>query len=340
MALRFHDGWDYMATAQLPGRWTSFAGATVGAAASGRNGGKALFFSGNADVITKVIDAQAEWYVGFAYQTSNVTTLTAGGILRFLDGGTLHFDLRLDALGRLLVTRNGTTLSTGTTGLVTNTWYYIEVYVKIGDAGVGLYQVKLNGVDEIHSAGSPVSGDTRNAGNATADTIRFNGATSHNNYIDDVYIGDGTSSFTFLGDCRAEALYPNGNGNSSVLVGSDGNSTDNYLLVDESGAPTTADYVESSTPGDKDTYAYTALTPTSGTVHAVTVLPYAAKTDAGTRSIVTVARVSTTEVDSAVLTLSNTNAYLNEVPRTTKPGGGAWSVSDVNGAEFGVKINA
>jgi hypothetical protein len=159
--------------------------------------------------------------------------------------------------------------------------------------------------------------------------------------FDDLYVCDGTGSAPandFLGDCRVEAIFPSGNGNSSVLVGSDGNSTDNYLLVDEA-APNTTDYVESSTVTDKDTYAYGNLAATTGTVFGVQPVPFAAKTDAGTRSIVSVARVSATEVDSAAKTLSTTYTYYPDV-REAKPGGGAWAIGDVNGAEFGVKINA
>jgi hypothetical protein len=67
------------------------------------------------------------------------------------------------------------------------------------------------------------------------------------------------------------------------------------------------------------------------------LLPYAAKTNAGVRSIASVARLSGTEVDSSDKALSVSYAYLPDI-RETKPGGGAWSISDVNSAEFGVKV--
>lgn len=90
--------------------------------------------------------------------------------------------------------------------------------------------------------------------------------------------------------------------------------------------------------GDKDTYTYEAM-PNSGTVHGVQIIPCAYKTDASARQIYTVARHSGSEVDSAAHTLTTSYAYYHDI-RETKPGGGSWSVSDVNGAEFGVKIAA
>jgi len=216
------------------------------------------------------------------------------------------------------------------------TFHYIEIKVKI-DNTTGTIDCHLDGVSEISGTGL----DTQNTGNATANQVRLGvgaGATWDCAY-DDYYIADGTGGQTFLGDVRVEALFPNGNGNSSQFVGSDSNSTDNYLLVDETTPNGDTDYVESSTVGNKDTYTYTDLTPGSGTVYAVQPIPYARKSDAGTRSIVSVARLSGTEADSSAETLSTTYQYLPDI-RETKPGGGSWTVADVNNSEFGPKVNA
>ena len=44
-------------------------------------------------------------------------------------------------------------------------------------------------------------------------------------------------------------------------------------------------YVDSADVGDKDTYHYTSITPTAGTVRAVQLVPQIRKTDAGARSV-------------------------------------------------------
>lgn len=341
MALRFCDSFDHYVTADIPSKYTSVsAGASI-SAGNGRNSTASLRASNFNVTASKTLDAQATWIVGFAVKLSLIPG-AAAGIFTFVDGAITHVTICVNASGNLEVRRGsqvGTLLGTGTIVLSTGQFYYVEAKVTISDT-VGVAVVKVNGVTDINLSAQ----DTRNAGNATANIIAFpNSAASSGVTIDfdDLYVCDGTGGTNndFLGDCRVEALFPNGDGNSSQLVGSDGNSVNNSLLVDETAPNSDTDYVESSTVSDKDTYAYSNMTPTAGTVAGVQILPFAKKTDAGARSIVSVARLSATEVDSAAKTLNTTYGYLPDV-RETKPGGGAWSVSDVNSAEFGVKVNA
>lgn len=341
MALIFCDSFDHYAAADYLSKWT--LDGTQGlalTAAAGRNGTAAAVFTHGFAYLQKNFAAgMATVIVGMAAKTLSPTD-TNNRLISFYDGSNLHVDLRTDATGHLVATRNGTTLGTGTKILATSVFYYIEMKVTIDDTA-GVVVVKVDGVTDINLS----SQDTRNAGNASVDAVRLNGGSVNQNattwYIDDLYICDtsGSTNNDFLGDVRVEAILPNGDGTTSNLVGSDGNSVNNSLLVDEAAPNGDTDYVESSTVNDKDTYAYGNLTSTSGTVFGVQVLPYARKTDAGTRSIVSVARVSATEVDSATKTLSTSYQYLPDI-RETKPGGGAWTISDVNSAEFGVKVTA
>lgn len=337
MALRFCDSFDHWLAADVNLKWTSSARAqlTTGRFGSGYFMTQVTSPGGS---LMKQIDSQQTWVVGYALKYTGISG-TAPAHLIIRDNGTNQVYLSLVNGYLYLYNGSGTVLGTSTTLLQAGVWYHAELKVKI-DNTTGTYELRLNEVTQF----SGTSADTQNSANATANQIYFQGSnndnSSHSFVIDDVVVCDGTGGVNddFRGDCRVESLYPNGNGNSSVLVGSDGNSTDNYLLVDDT-TPNDADYVESSTPGDKDTYAYTNLTSASGTVHGVQMAPRAAKTDAGTRSIVSVARLSATEVDGPVQTLSTTPTWYFDI-RQTKPGGGSWTVSDVNSAEFGVKINA
>jgi len=277
---------------------------------------------------------------GFAFKMS-AAPVSEGQIFKLYDGATLHVDLRVDSAGHLRVTRNGTALGTGTIVMSTATWYYIEFKVKIDDT-TGTAQTKINGVTDLNLTGQ----DTRNGAAAQLNLFEFNcqsfssGTTLD---FDDFVLMNtaGSTNNDFIGDVRVEFLLPSGNGNSSQFVGSDANSTDNYLLVDDDGPGPDGDttYVESSTVNDKDTYVMQDLTPGTGTVFWVQPVPYARKTDAGTRSIATVARLSATETLSADNALSSTYAWYPDI-RETKPGGGAWSISDVNNTEFGVEVTA
>ncbi len=339
MALRFCDSFDHYAIGDILKKWTDNYSA-AGSLVSARNG-SGLRLGNIQRGYSKTLDSQATWIVGFAFNLGTTLPGADTALVTFIDSATTHADLRLTPSGTLRATRNGTSLGLGTIALSTSTWYYIEVKVTISDT-VGVVVAKVNGTTDINLS----SQDTRNAANSTANVIKILGFTTNAAVswdFDDLYILDGTGSAPtndFLGDIKVEAILPSGNGNSSVLVGSDGNSTDNYLLVDEAAPNSDTDYVESSTVGDKDTYAFGNPTATSGTVYGVQVLPFAEKTDAGVRSIVTVARLAATEVDSAAATLTqNTYLYLPDI-REAKPGGGVWTITDVNAAEFGVKVNA
>lgn len=338
MALIFCDSFDHYATADLLAKYT-LQNSTVTIAASGRFGSGLVCQGGNGRYMARDIPAQTTYIAGFALKFSSSLNGT-GVMFAFRESGTTHVDLRIDSGRHLFVTRNGTSLgSLGLTSLVPNAWYYIEIKVTINDT-TGIVVVKINGVEEINLT----SQDTRNAGSGVINQFAIGTVSTNNNFdpiFDDLYIADATGSSPtndFLGDVRVEALFPNGNGNSSQFTGSDGNSTDNYLLVDETTPNGDTDYVEDLTVGDKDTYTFTNLTPTSGTVYGVQIIPSAKKTDAGTRQITNVARLSTTEVDSAsAYNLSTAYQYYPEI-REAKPGGGTWSISDVNSAEFGFKV--
>ncbi len=80
--------------------------------------------------------------------------------------------------------------------------------------------------------------------------------------LDDVAVNDTTGSIdnSWCGDGHVIALTPNANGDFSQFVGSDGDTTANYALVNEIPANTTS-YVESSVSAKKDLYHLTPATP-------------------------------------------------------------------------------
>lgn len=336
MALLWADPFDMYATASNALTKNGYSAGTI-SAGNGRNGTNSVR-NWNANRVLP--STYSTIILGAAWQWTAIAGLTTT-FLQLKEGATIHVGIGVNG-GKLCILRGTTIIATGTTVINNSQFYYIEVKATIADVG-GSVEVRLNGNG---SAEVSFSGDTRNAGTSgVIDTVTWIavGTTSD---VDDLYICDttdesatyGNANNDFLGDVRVEYLPANGNGTTSNLVGSDGNSVDNYLLVDET-ALSEADYVESSTPGDKDTYAIANLTPTSGTVYAVFALLEAAKTDAGTRSLKTVVRSGGSDVDgSATHTLSTTSAYY--VEKRAKPGGTSWSVSDVNSMEAGPKVNA
>lgn len=158
-------------------------------------------------------------------------------------------------------------------------------------------------------------------------------------YFDDFYACDtlGAAPYnTFLGDVRVSTLVPTASGASSGLAGSDGNSVDNWALVDEL-PPSDVDYVSSNVSGTKDTYVMSDL-PNTAPVLAVQPVMRAHRTDAGTlraRAIIRSGGVDGAGVTQAVGTAPATFTDSMVVNPAT---GAAWTAADVNNMEAGMEV--
>lgn len=334
MAVLDMDSFDGYVTADLQAAGWSGLG-TVSVLAAGRNGTSALRMGDWDEGATRIL-ATPQGTIGLGVAVAvNLMTNTTNTLFDFRDGGTVHVSLKVGTNGSLWFERAGVQIGGATpAGTFVEGSLYLHCFAKvvISDT-VGTVDLWLNG--DATPAISATGLDTRNGGNATVDRIRLGGVVNVNGAptYDDFYLTDGAN----LGDCRVESRLPNGNGNSSQMLGSDGNSTDNYLLVDEAAPNSDTDYVGSPTVTEKDTYTMQDATPATGTVHAIKVTLVAKKSDAGSRSFASVVRLSGTEADSADRALSTSYAYYSDI-RETKPGGGAWSISDWNNVELGVKV--
>lgn len=346
MSLLFIDGFDHYATAQLTAKgWTIDAGIPVIAGGSARTGTGGVTIPNNSAIKRGVAagDTHATLIAGCALNPS--TLATGMRLFGFYGdaGATTHVSIEVSTTGAIVARRGtnaGTVLGTSSAGVVTaGAFNYVEVLVTLHDT-TGVVTVKVNGATVLNLTGQ----DTKNAGTATVlDAIligRTSSVSADSAAVDDFYLCNGAGSAptnTFLGDVRVRTLSPDGNGNSSQLVGSDGNSTNNYQLVDES-PPDTADYVGSVTAGDKDTYTFGNLTELTGTVFGVQRATYAAKTDAGAKSIAHVTRSAGTDYDSADMALSTSAAYALSMREQDPATSAAWAIAAVNAAEYGVKV--
>ncbi len=347
MTLLYFDGFDHYATAQLAAKgWTVGSSTTI--AAVGRTGANGLQFGQAGSYVKRgvaVADEHATLIAGVALNPSVLNDARPVFSFQSDNGATTHVSIEVSSTGAIIARRgnngNGTLLGTSSAGVVISGAYqYIEALVTLSDT-VGVVTVHVNGASVLSLTGQ----DTKSSGTKTVlDTVLIGTVnalvTVVNGTWDDVYICNGAGSApnnTFLGDVRVRTLMPTGNGNSSQLVGSDSNSTDNYALVDEV-PPDTADYVGSATTGDKDTYAAANLAEVTGTVFGVQQLAYALKTDAGSRSLATVVRSNGTDYDSSDLALATTVQYIRSLRETDPDTAAAWTIAGVNAAEFGVKV--
>lgn len=333
----------YNAAADMTRLWTSSGTISINTA-SPRTGSRALLIGANAGSFTRTVagaDEHATFIAGCAFKHS-----ASGNTMQIMAfcadaGATQHVTLERGTNGELIVRRGqlGTILGTSANGLLpTDTYKYVEMKATLHDS-TGTVRVLVDGSEVLNLTGQ----DTKNGGtDAVFDTFRFGpvGSDGFNAYYDDIYIMNGAGSAPnndLLGDCRVRCLNPNGNGNSSQFLGSDGNSTDNYLLVDDATTSGTADYVESSTVDQVDTYTFADLSESAGSVFGVQISTYAQKTDAGARSLAQVTRRSGTDYASSDIALSTSFAFQTQMREQDPSTSAAWTIAGVNAAEFGHK---
>lgn len=325
------------AVADYLGKWTVMSPGSIGTA-SGRYG-NGMRATGANHFCSRSFESQATWVVGFAFRMSVALGNTLN-ILTLLDSAVVHCGVAVqDTTGLLIAWRgtNATVLGTSAAPLAPNIWHYIEAKFTIHDtAGVAI--VRVNGVPVINLT----SQDTRNAGNASANTIRIGSSTTPtpaNLDYDDIYVFDttGSSNNDFVGDCRVERIAPSGAGATTAWTPSAGA---NYACVDEAPPNADTDYVSSLTAGQTDTYACGNLVTTSGTVYAVQATATARKDDAGSRSLALVARPGGTDRLGATQGIGDTYGTYTEIWNTNPDTAAAWTIAAVNASEFGQRLIA
>lgn len=334
MALVFMESFDgYGGTASHMLKWASTPSLQSSAPVA-RTG--TYYMRGFGGGRVNISPATATLIVGFAFYWTGVN---AGSVSlgEVVGGGSLQCTLVLDTDGKVRV-RNGTSSGTvlGTSAsvvIVSGAWNFIEWKVLVANSGT--YEVKVNGVSILSG-----SGDTMNQSTAAIASMSITADANAANGIDDLYVLDSNGSYLndFIGDCKVELLTPQtGNGTNTGLTTSTG--SDHGALVDESPANDDTDYNYGSTPGVKDTYNMTDPA-TTGTVYAVQASLRARKTDSATKTLAVVARENSTDSDGATQAVATSYAQYHQIWEKRPSDNAAWTVSDLTGAQFGMKVVA
>jgi hypothetical protein len=281
--------------------------------------------------VKTLASAVSEFYLRAGVYLSSGTSTQ---IINWQSAGTVLGSCRVVDNKVVMISGTGSTATaTGAISVPTGAWFLLEIRVKIADGASGIFECKVDGVADISYAG-----DTKPGTATTVNQIGFLRSSGTTIYIDDLALDDAA----YPGDGKIIALVPNGNGDSSQLTGSDGNSTDNYLLVDDipMGTGVSDDYTESATADQYDLYALTNTGWASGvTINGV--YPEARALDtvaAGGNCQLGVKPSGASEDWSSNISLLTTATQTKGKWYTTKPAGGAWSISDVDGVQAGFKV--
>lgn len=335
MSLQLIEGFDYynsLSFASLRGWSQSTGGITSVGWSGGRFGGLCYNSTGDGfSALTKSVTGGTTLVLGAAIFVSS--TGTTGEMLTLKSGSTQVCRLQVQSTGNpLRVLNSGSTvIATGTTPINSNTWCYVEVkcFVNTGTPANGSVAVQLNGVSEI----APTTG---NFGSSSMNAITIGPQVNFvHGAVDDVYVLDttGTTNNNFLGDVRVTTHYPNADGTHSQWSPTGGGS--HFSQVNEHPPDGDTTYVSDANPGDIDTYAFDDVDG-GATVFGVQANLYARKDDANTRQIAPVVRQAGTDYVGTTATLGSGYAYYSQL-YDTDPTGSAWTATNFNADEFGVK---
>lgn len=334
--LRFIDGFDHYATAQINQKWTNSNRATI-VPGAGRFGGNAMQVD-SADMggfILKTLDAQNLWVVGFAIRPSGFP-MTNTPILKFHDGQDVQLDLRINFDGTLSLTRHGAPLTGGTSvfALQVGGWYFIEVKVKFSNAiAAGDCQVRVNNNQVINVAAGQ---DCQATANSTANAIWLSG-TAASCAFDDPYICDGVGPLcnNFLGDSKIQTILPNGPGDVTQFAVT--GALANWQAVNTVPPAGDTRYVSGSTPAQRDLYNF-ADPVVTGSIWGIQTNLFARKEDSGERTMAAVVKSGGTEYDGVAFYPATSYLFFTEVrqvdPATALP----WTQPSINALQAGSKI--
>lgn len=304
------------------------------------------FRTGLNNYATKVLDTTYTQirFSGFVYHAGGESGQSPS-LLQLKNGGDVAVDVRWDTDNNTLQLYLGTTqvdTALSAAFAATSNWIHVGIDAKIAGSGGWVY-VYLDGVEVLST-----TGDTTTGASAIDSLIVGSPRTSNRwtnfIYFDDLYLDNlsGESAAAIVPDYRFVPVTPDGNGTASEWDGSDGDSTDNYLLVDEVTPDDDTTYVETDVGNEDDEYTMSDISLEAGyEVSAVIALGYAKKLNAGgaldlkliTRT--TVAATPYSATSSAFTLGTDYGLYFDR--RALRPDGGAWDETTVNALEIGVQ---
>lgn len=335
-------------TAWMSQRWTQIAGVAVGTAygIAGRSG--VNFFSNGG--INKTLVPSDTWILGFRYQIN----LGGPGF------GALAYQLSAVSIGRglatlaqLAVMPDGTlAVYAGNNQLIFNpssfvftsgNAYYIELKLELTGSGSSAVHVvatlRVNGVQiATGNKDANVTCDFLLSGQAKGDFHTFStGTTGGSTYLSDLYILDetGTTNNDFLGDVAVGAIYPRADATVTGYLPSTGATL--FNLINERPPDADGTYIYSHTVGDVGECFFDTVASFTGQILGVQFSIVARKDDEGVRAFKHAVGPAAAYVDVNDTYISDDYRYYH-VPFDVDPNGPVpWTVTVINGEQFGIK---
>lgn len=336
MSLLHFDGFDYYRSEDI-GKIYSVTGTPTIDTSVYKTGRAALKFTSVSDnFIYKEISASSNVIVGFAIRVDSLPASTVD-LIEFRTGSAgLQLKLSLRSDGNIEVFRGTTSLGTTSSGISAASWKYVEAKVYINSTA-GTVDIKIENTSVLSLTGQ----NTRNDHSLnTVEQVYFRSVVS-STYYDDVYICNtsGTVNNGFLGKVAVITLYPNSDGTYKSAVGSDGDSVNNYQMVDETPVDTT-DYISITTTSDKASFGFTDTDAEVTAVKGVKLNSVAQMNVSGVRAIRPFLRVSGTDYEGSDAYLDDAIEIIDSHLWETNPNTASlWNIAEVEAAEGGIVVS-
>ena len=344
MALRVMEGFDCIDFSQVPsklsaqsGVFGSFSGGGGFATHIGSPGvygyGSCMMFNNyqGANGFTVALDNQPTLITCFHFSCPS----DAGRpIVWFYDANTCQSYLSSNSsTGRVELHRgDGTLLATGTINVCDGAWHYLEVSVTFnGTTGASVVNVDLIQQFSVTSINTIVSANSY----ANAISIYRQNSSGYMSYDNWVVMDTTGSTFNaFQGEMRIFGVLPNQAGNYAQWTPSTGA---NFSCVNQNPDDGDTTYISTTSTGNLDSYKFASLPFTAGTIKAVWVNIVAKSSDVGVKTVSILSREAGTDyVGSNVITLGNAYSSFGQF-YNVDPAGSAWTITNFNNMEFGIK---
>ena len=339
MAVKWMEGFEAPVAGSATYYGRKYASGSGFAAVAGRVTGSAATWSA-LTWRTNSLGSQKTWTIGFGFKGPNSLPVSIDKSLRLYLSATEQFRLRIHATSASVATidlmRGATVVATPTTTLSLAGWHYIELQVGVDTGTAGTIELRIDEVSVYTNAGT----NTANGGVANADVIEFkHDAGSGSCFLDDIYVcddqtGDGLGNTTFRGDSQVVGFKPNANGSLSQWTRSSG-SSDSALLADTSDSS----FLSDSTVGHETTVNFEDPTIPSGTIFGIQLMSLANLDLAGSRQYCTEYYDGTSHEFPTLHTVASTTiAGFTDVIEANPVSATNWLSSELNSAQFGVKV--
>lgn len=217
--------------------------------------------------------------------------------------------------------------------MLTGTWHLIEAYIKIHDT-VGRFVIKVDGITEVD-----FTGDTKPGADTAINNFYFVRKTSYF-CVDSVAINDttGAEDNSWIGNTVVIALRPNADSGSQQWIGQDGDSSNNYLHVDEGASDGDTTYVQTNTSGYKDLYDVSALSlPANCTIKRVYVQAIAVDKSASAAQIKLNLKPGSTDRTTTITLQGNYKTYVGTEYLSNPDDSTPWEATDFVDIKVGLE---